>query len=184
MGHLNFSGTHMFHVIVPQALGAAISRLSPILHWRLSPERRQEGRPAQWLCGSEPHARIMLQIVLGPPSHSAWWKNTQDPTDMTSISNTCQWKGERGLQRGRREQVFTRDLSSDLLNPPHKASGCSLPASFTILHVSLQRYKSSSCVACLDKRVRLQFLHHSCYFRHRSYQEVHVWLLRSPAKQI
>lgn len=143
---------------------------------------RKEGRRSD--CGSEPHGRIMLQIVLGPPSHSAWWKNTQDPTDMTSISNTCQWKGERGLQRGRWEQVFTRDLSSDLLNPPHKATGWSFPASFPILDVSLQLYKSSSCITCLDKHVRLQFLHHSCYFRHQSYQEVHGWLLRSPAKQI
>lgn len=143
---------------------------------------RKEGRRSD--CGSEPHGRIMLQIVLGPPSHSAWWKNTQDPTDMTSISNTYQWKRERGLQRGRREQVFTRDLSSDLLNPLHKATGWSFPASFPILDVSLQHYKSSSCITWLDKHVRLQFLHHSCYFRHQSYQEVHGWLLRSPAKQI
>lgn len=53
VGHLNFSGPHVSQnapragLIVLQALGAAISRLSPILHWRLSPELRQEGRPAQ-----------------------------------------------------------------------------------------------------------------------------------------
>lgn len=52
VGHLNFIGSHILDaervgLIALQALGQVISSLSPILHWRLGPELRQEGRPGQ-----------------------------------------------------------------------------------------------------------------------------------------
>lgn len=94
-------------LIVPQALGSAISRLSLILHWRLGPELRQEGRPGQWLHGSGPCSRKMRETGPGPPSYSALWKNTQGPRDMTGISNTAERKRMgRGCREGDRNNCF------------------------------------------------------------------------------
>lgn len=87
-----------------------LAGLSPILHYRLGPELRQEGRLGQWLNGSGPHSRITREIGPGPPSLSERWKNTQDPTDMTSISSTSQRKrrGGRGSREGDRNNCSLR----------------------------------------------------------------------------
>lgn len=97
-----------------------LAGLSPILHCRLGPELRQEGRPGQWLNGSGPQSSITREIGPGPPSLSERWKNTQDPTDMTSISSTSKRKrrGGRGSVEG--------DRNNCLLGLPPKLSAWAL----------------------------------------------------------
>lgn len=150
----------------PAGAGApAISRLSPILHLRPGPELRQEGRQGQWLSGSRPHNRIMLEIGPGPLSHSARRKNTQDPTDMSSISNTSQRKRRRGggsTEGGR---------NNCLLGLPPKPSAWGhwlvWPSSLflhpLILDVSLQHYKNNYCItgSFSAAPARLHCLHHT-----------------------
>lgn len=55
-----------------------------------------------------PHSRIMLEIGPGPLSHSAQFRSTQDPTGMSSISNTSQRKrrGDRGSGEGDRNNCL------------------------------------------------------------------------------
>lgn len=73
----------------------------------------------------------MREIGPGPPSHSARWKNTQGPTDMTSISSTSQRKrrGGGGSTEG--------DRNNCLLGLPPKPSAldhCLLWPSPPFLH--------------------------------------------------
>lgn len=166
----------------------AISRLSPILHWRLGPELRQEGKLGQWLSGSRPHRRIMLEIGPDPPSHSARWKNTQDPTDMSSISNTSQKKGEgRGgvVRAPERETGTTVDwgsllslhirplagLASLFSFPASSHAGCQCAAlQKQFLSVSLDHFLQSlpGCSVCIIlSRIQTERI-----FRHQSYWAV------------
>lgn len=120
VGHLNFTGSHTLesrpYRPACSRWAPAISRLSPILHWRPGPELRQEGRLGQWLSGSRPRSRTVQEIGPGPLSHSARWKSTQDPIDMSSISNTSQRKRRGG--GGSREG----DWNNCLLGLPPKPS--------------------------------------------------------------
>lgn len=78
-----------------------ISRLSPILHCRLGPAQRQEGRTTQWLSGSEPQGRILAEIVLVQP----WTKHTPSQQHQLHIkhakeSGVMVEEGTGGLQTG------------------------------------------------------------------------------------
>lgn len=129
----------------------------------------------------------MQEIGPGPLSHSARWKSTQDPTDMSSISNTSQRKrrGGGGSRGG--------DWNNCLLGLPPKPSAWGhwlvWPSSLFLhpltLDVSLQHYKSNSCITWSFSAApaRLHCLHHTFQnqsegiFIHQRYWDVSGWLL-------
>lgn len=133
----------------------AISRLSPILHWRPGPSW---DRKEAWGSGSRLHSRIMLEIGPGPPSPSARQKNTQDPTDMSSISNTSQRKRRRG-------GGSTGGDWGSLLSPQHEATGCFGPPLFCcILHPrseALLKHFLHHQIVFFSFSAQLHCLHHT-----------------------
>lgn len=179
-------------LIVLQALRPAISRLSPILHWRPGPELRQEGRPGQWLSGSGPHSRTTPEIGPDPPCHSAQWKeNTQDlGTDMSSISSTSQRMGRRGggSREGDRNNCFLglhpKPSAWDhwlvwpsSLFPASSYPGCQCAAlQKQFLSVSLDHFLLSlpGCTVCF---ILSRFKQRGFFFRHQSYWVASGWLL-------
>lgn len=164
-----------------QALRPAISRLSPIPHWWLCPcADRKEGWRSDSVAPSHKEEKREREIQARPAIlHDG---KTQDPTDMTRISNTGQRKGRRSGAQRNRLQGF-----------PHKSStGCSspcFPSSILIsAGINLQKIKSDSgqyhsCIFCCAPSLPLSAVFESCVLnssrdpsRHQSYWGLSEWL--------